>query len=43
MRWSKGTLATWDNRCTWHNPIADYHGSRRELYRTTVLGDAPSR
>lgn len=43
MRWSKGTLAIWDNRCTWHNPIADYHGSRREMYRTTVVGEAPSR
>jgi taurine dioxygenase len=43
MRWSKGTLAIWDNRCTWHQPIADYHGARREMYRTTVVGEAPSR
>ena len=43
MRWSPGTLAIWDNRCTWHYPVADYHGSRREMYRTTVRGTRPSR
>lgn len=43
MRWSPGTLAIWDNRSTWHLPIADYHGMRREMYRTTVKGEAPSR
>ncbi|MBB4821044.1 taurine dioxygenase [Pseudomonas alcaligenes] len=43
MRWSPGTLAIWDNRCTWHLPISDYHGMRREMYRTTVVGEAPSR
>lgn len=43
MRWTPGTLAIWDNRSTWHNPVADYHGARREMYRTTVVGDVPSR
>lgn len=43
MRWSPGTLAIWDNRSTWHLPISDYHGMRREMYRTTVVGEAPSR
>lgn len=43
MRWTPGTLAIWDNRSTWHNPVADYHGARREMYRTTVVGGVPSR
>ncbi|MNP54725.1 Alpha-ketoglutarate-dependent taurine dioxygenase [compost metagenome] len=43
MRWRQGTLAIWDNRSTWHLPIADYHGMRREMFRTTVVGDVPSR
>lgn len=41
FRWSAGTLAIWDNRCTMHQPIADYHGLRREMYRTTVAGTPP--
>lgn len=43
MRWRKGTLAIWDNRSTWHMPVADYHGMRREMFRTTVVGEVPSR
>lgn len=43
MRWSQGTLAIWDNRSVWHYPVADYHGMRREMYRTTVVGEIPSR
>ncbi len=43
MRWRQGTLAIWDNRSTWHMPVADYHGMRREMFRTTVVGGAPSR
>lgn len=43
MRWARGTLAIWDNRCTWHNPVPDYHGRRREMYRTTVAGETPAR
>jgi taurine dioxygenase len=41
FRWEPGSLAVWDNRCTLHNPISDYHGQRREMYRTTVAGDVP--
>jgi taurine dioxygenase len=40
-RWQAGSLAIWDNRCTMHNPINDYHGARRELLRTTVAGEEP--
>lgn len=43
MRWRQGTLAIWDNRSTWHMPVSDYHGMRREMFRTTVVGQVPSR
>lgn len=41
LRWSPGTLAIWDNRCTMHNALNDYSGVRREMYRTSVKGTAP--
>ena len=41
FKWSKGTIAIWDNRCTLHNPINDYHGERRLMHRITFKGDKP--
>lgn len=41
LRWSEGTLALWDNRCTLHLAINDYDGHRRLLHRTTVGGERP--
>jgi alpha-ketoglutarate-dependent taurine dioxygenase len=41
LRWSVHTLAIWDNRCTMHNALNDYSGTRREMYRTSVRGSAP--
>lgn len=41
VRWAKGTLTIWDNRATQHNALNDYHGQRREMYRTSVAGSAP--
>lgn len=41
VRWAKGTLTIWDNRATQHNALNDYHGKRREMYRTSVAGAAP--
>jgi taurine dioxygenase len=41
LRWSAGTLAVWDNRCTMHNALNDYSGVRREMYRTSVRGTPP--
>jgi alpha-ketoglutarate-dependent taurine dioxygenase len=41
FRWNVGSIALWDNRCTWHNPINDYHGHTRVLHRITLAGDVP--
>ena len=41
VRWAKGTLTIWDNRATQHNALNDYHGQRREMYRTSVTGGRP--
>lgn len=36
FRWQVGSLAFWDNRCTLHNPINDYHGFRRRMHRISL-------
>ena len=40
-RWGQGCLAFWDNRCTQHNPVNDYHGFKRVMHRLTLAGDKP--
>ena len=42
FKWGKGSVAMWDNRCTLHCPIADYHGHRRHMHRVVVTGDRPT-
>ncbi|UCD67781.1 MAG: TauD/TfdA family dioxygenase [Betaproteobacteria bacterium] len=42
FHWQPGSLAFWDNRCTLHFPVNDYHGSRRVMHRVTLTGDKPS-
>ena len=39
--WQPGDLAIWDNRCTLHYPVNDYHGHKRLLHRITLKGDRP--
>lgn len=38
FRWAQGSIAFWDNRCTWHYALNDYHGNRRVMHRITVGG-----
>lgn len=42
FRWQAGSVALWDNRCTLHNPINDYHGHSRVMHRITLGGDRPA-
>lgn len=39
-RWSNGDVGMWDNRCTLHQRINDWQGTR-VIQRITVLGDKP--
>ncbi|MFN2644652.1 MAG: TauD/TfdA dioxygenase family protein [Burkholderiales bacterium] len=39
--WEPGTLTVWDNRCTQHAAINDYHGQRRRMRRLTVGPQIP--
>ena len=41
VSWQPGQLTVWDNRCTLHNAINDYHGYRREMRRLTVGPEVP--
>ena len=41
FQWRVGSLAFWDNRCTQHNPVNDYHGYRRVMHRITLAGGKP--
>ena len=39
-KWRKGTIAMWDNRCTQHYVLSDFH-EQRIINRVTVMGDVP--
>src|ERR1051325_955529 len=41
VRWQPGTFTVWDNRCTQHNAVNDYHGQRRRMRRLTVGPEVP--
>ena len=40
-RWTKGTIAVWDNRCTQHHVLNDFVGERI-IHRVTITGDHPA-
>ena len=41
VRWEPGQLTVWDNRCTMHYAINDYHGHRRQMHRLIVGPEVP--
>ena len=41
LRWAPGTFVIWDNRLCVHQAF-NHDGFRRELYRTTIVGETPS-
>lgn len=40
--WRPNMLTIWDNRAVQHLAVNDYDGYRREMHRTSVLGERPS-
>jgi len=41
FKWRENSVAFWDNRCTLHQAIFDYHPQRRFGRRVTIAGDTP--
>ena len=40
-RWSKGSVAFWDNRATQHYAVMDYPPCHRYMERAGIIGDTP--
>ncbi len=40
-RWSPGSMAMWDNRCTQHYAVMDYPPCHRKMERAGIMGDVP--
>lgn len=44
VRWAPNTLTFWDNRCTQHHAVWDYHPNTRSGERVSIVGEQrPSR
>ena len=39
FKWTKNTIAMWDNRCTMHYALGDYMPHHRKMQRVTVVND----
>jgi len=40
-RWTKNSVAIWDNRCTQHYAVQDYWPAIRKMERAGIIGDRP--
>jgi taurine dioxygenase len=43
VKWEPGTLTFWDNRCTQHHAVWDYHPETRYGERVSIIGERPQR
>lgn len=41
FKWEPGSVAFWDNRCTLHRAVWDYHPAVRSGFRVTLAGEVP--
>ena len=41
FRWTKNSVAVWDNRCTQHYAVQDYWPAVRKMERAGIVGDEP--
>jgi len=39
--WQNGDVVMWDNRCTMHYAVHDYHEEPRDIHRISIRGTAP--